>query len=210
METRQLTQCVDGWQCGACGLSGVEREPPRINAVPPAPIWSGYAHGICSWARRRSNIGINSAKCSSAIGFCFWWSKKRDNGKEICFPLERHDDQLDFVCFSYSQTFFCSCFEPRGDTMNWLHLFTSKCNQHQQCNNDHLISNGYRSYLIQMNGSKAFYFNFLSNEWMTYDDNVKAARGDNCNDFAGTLVSFAGNLCRLMLIVKTTRQKKIT
>lgn len=38
-----------------------------MNTLPPADICNGYAHGICSCARKRSNIGINSAKCSSAL-----------------------------------------------------------------------------------------------------------------------------------------------
>jgi len=63
----ELTQCVVGWQCSTCGLSGTERLVlQRTNTVPPAPMWIGKAHGTWSWARIFSKIGISSAKCSSA------------------------------------------------------------------------------------------------------------------------------------------------
>lgn len=61
----KLTQCVDGWQCDVCGLNETNRVVFLKNAVPPAPICIGNAQGICSCARNRSKIGINSAKCSS-------------------------------------------------------------------------------------------------------------------------------------------------
>lgn len=64
-ESNQLTQCVDGWQWDACGLNDTNRVVFLKNAVPPAPMCIGKAHGICSCARSRSKIGINSAKCSS-------------------------------------------------------------------------------------------------------------------------------------------------
>lgn len=44
-DDRSRTQCVDGWQCGACGLSGVDRDPPRMKAVPLEVTCSGYVQG---------------------------------------------------------------------------------------------------------------------------------------------------------------------
>lgn len=62
-----LTQCDAGWQCGAWGLKGVDRLPPRMKAVPNDETWSGYVQGKSPCARNCSNIGISSARCSSAI-----------------------------------------------------------------------------------------------------------------------------------------------
>lgn len=103
-QQHQLTQCVDGWQCGACGLSGVERDPPRKNAVPLEATCSGYVQGKLPWARNCSKIGISSAKCSSA--------KKMNNGREFglmiagCIriatrmPEPRSREWPFFFCFS--------------------------------------------------------------------------------------------------------------
>lgn len=78
-KTGTLTQCVDGWQCGACGLSGVEREPvPRMNAVPLEVTCSGYVQGKLPWARNCSKMGISSARCSSAA------EKRRNGGFQGC------------------------------------------------------------------------------------------------------------------------------
>lgn len=89
---KQLTQCVVGWQCGACGLNGVDRLPPRINAVPYDVTCNGYVHGRSPCARSCSNIGINSAKCSSAIErmWYLWWTERRsiiDDAKKSFFFL---------------------------------------------------------------------------------------------------------------------------
>lgn len=77
----KLTQCVAGWQWGACGLRGVERLPPRIKAVPNDETWSGYVHGKSPWARSCSNIGISSARCSSAI--ISWLQEINDEGGKL-------------------------------------------------------------------------------------------------------------------------------
>lgn len=83
---KKLTQCDDGWQCGAWGLNGVERLPPRIKAVPNDETWSGYVQGKSPCARNCSKIGINSARCSSAVmqsREIFFCSFKKRKAKEM-------------------------------------------------------------------------------------------------------------------------------